>query len=107
VRVVEKVTPIMGAVSAVGTLACCLPVTGAALLGFGGIFGVMAQYQAWLLPISGICLALSGGFIWRTRRVCHRTSKISLVLLGFSTAVVVMVLAFPQTVAGFLTDWLS
>lgn len=106
-RLAEKVTPIMGAISAVGTLACCLPVTGVALLGFGGIFGAMAQYQTWLLPISGVCLALSGGLMWRTRRVCHRTSTISLVILGLSTAVVLMVLIFPQFVAGFLTDWLS
>ena len=106
-RIAEKVTPIMGAVSAVGTLACCLPVTGAALLGLGGVFGAMAQYQEWLLPISGVCLALSGGLIWRTRRVCKRTSKISLVILGLCTAVVLMVLVFPQIVAGLLTDWLS
>jgi hypothetical protein len=97
----------MGAVSAVGTLACCLPVTGAALLGFGGVFGAMAQYQEWMLPISVVCLVLSGGLIWRTRRVCHRTSKISLMILALSTAVVLMVLVFPQVVAGLLTDWLS
>jgi hypothetical protein len=107
VRLAEKVTPVMGAMSAVGTLACCLPVTGAALLGVGGIFGAMAPYQTWLLPISGVCLALSGGFMWRTRRVCHRTSKVSLVILGLSTAVVMMVLIFPQIIAGFLADWLS
>ena len=106
-RLAEKITPIVGAVSAVGTLACCLPVTGAALLGLGGVLGMMAQYQAWLLPISGVSFALSGGLIWRTRRVCHRTSKISLVILALSAAVVLAVLVFPQDVAGLLTDWLS
>jgi hypothetical protein len=106
-RVLEKVTPVLGAVSAVGTLACCLPITGAALLGFGGMLGAMAQYQTWLLPISGLCLALSGGLIWHSRRVCHRMSKTSLAILVFSTLVVLMVLVFPQDVAGLLTDWLS
>jgi len=106
-RVTEKVTPLVGAISAVGTLACCLPVTGAALLGLGGVLGVMAQYQAWLLPISGLSLALSGGLIWRSRRVCHRMSRLSLAILGLSTLVVLAVLVFPQDVAGLLTDWLS
>ena len=107
IRVAEKVTPVLGALSAVGTLACCLPVTGAALLGMGGLLGAMAQYQEWLLPMAGMCLLLSGGLIWRTRRVCHRTSKISIVILALSAAVVGLVVFFPQVVAGFLTDWLS
>ncbi len=106
-RLAEKVTPLMGAVSAVGTLACCLPVTGAALFGFGSVFGVLGQYQQWLLPASGLCLALSAGFMWRTRRVCNRTSKVSVAILAISTAVVLAVLLLPQVVAGFLTDWLS
>ena len=106
-RLAEKVTPVVGALSAVGTLACCLPMTGAALLGFGGVLGVMAQHQAWLLPISGLSLALSGGLIWRSRRVCQRTSKISLTILALSTLIVLAVLVFPQDVAGLLTDWLS
>lgn len=106
-RVTETLAPVLGAISAVGTLACCLPVTGAALLGFGGVFGAMAQYQTWLLPISGLCLVLSGGLIWRSRRVCGRTSKVSLAILALSTVVVLTVLFFPQDVAGLLADWLS
>ena len=106
-RVAEKIAPVLGAFSAVGTLACCLPLGGAALLGLGSVLGVMAQYQEWLLPISGLFLVVSGGLIWRSRRICHRTSKLSLVILMLSTAVVLLVVLFPQHVAGLLTDWLS
>lgn len=106
-RIAERITPVMGAVSAVGTLACCLPVTGAALLGFGGMLGAFAQYQEWMLPASGLCLVLSAGLMWRTRRICKRTSKISAAILALSTAVVIAVLMFPQIVAGLLTDWLA
>jgi cytochrome bd-type quinol oxidase subunit 2 len=107
VRIAENVTPIMGAVSAVGTLACCLPVSGAALLGLGGVLGAMAQYQEWLLPASGVCLVLSVGFMWRSRRVCNRTSKVSVAILAICTVIVLAVVLFPQVVAGLLTDWLA
>jgi hypothetical protein len=106
-RVVEKLAPVMAAVSAVATLACCLPLGGVALLGFGGILGVAAQYQSWLLPLSGGLLLVSGVLIWRARRLCQRTSRASVIILAASALVVVLVLAFPQLVAGFLTDWLS
>jgi len=107
VRITEKVTPVMAAVSAVSTLACCLPLGGAAAFGLGGMLGVAAQYQEWLLPISGVMLALGAGLTWRSRKVCHRTSKISLVILGLSTLVVLLVLFAPQLVSGFLADTLS
>ena len=103
----EKVTPVLAAVSAVATLACCLPVGGAAFLGLGGLLAAVGPYQQWLLPVSGVLLALGGTQIWRSRRRCQRTSKVSLIILVLSAAVVLLVLFFPQTVAGLLTDWLS
>lgn len=106
-RITEKVTPVLGALSAVATLACCLPIAGASMLGLGGLVGALGAYQAWLLPASGVLLAVGGVLIWRSRRVCHRTSKASLAILAASTIIVLLVLLFPQTVAGFLTDWLS
>jgi hypothetical protein len=107
VRVAEKVAPIMGAVSALGALACCLPLGGAAALGLGGLVGVAAQYQEWMLPLSGGLLALGVGLVWRSRRICHATSKWSLVVLAVSALVVLLVLIVPQTVVGFLADYLS
>jgi len=107
VRLAEKVTPVMGAVTAVGTLACCLPLGGAAAIGLGTVLGIAAQYQEWLLPISGVMIALGAGLTWRSRRVCQRTSKASLVILGLSLLVVMLVLLAPQAVSGFLADALS
>lgn len=106
-RLAEKVAPMMGAVSAVGALACCLPLGGAAAVGLGGVLGVAAQDQEWMLPFSGGMLALGAGLIWRSRKVCQRTSKASLVILGLSALVVLHVLVVPQTVIGFLTDCFS
>jgi cytochrome bd-type quinol oxidase subunit 2 len=107
VRVAERLMPVMAALSAVATLACCLPVGGAALLGVGGLLGVAAQYQAWLFPASGVLLAVGGILIWRSRRTCRRSSKVSLIILALSIVIVLTVLLFPQMVAGVLTDWLS
>ena len=106
-RVAEKVTPVIGAFSALATLACCLPVGGAAMLGMGGLLAVVGPYQQWLLPISGLLIGLGGAQIWRSRRVCKTTSKWSITILVASALVVLLVLLLPQTVAGLLTDWLS
>lgn len=106
-RIGERVAPVLAAVSAVGTLACCLPIGGVAFLGLGGLLAAAGRYQQWLLPAAGLLLAVGGGLIWRSRRVCQRTSKVSLVILGLSAAVVLLVTFFPQTVAGLLSDWTS
>jgi hypothetical protein len=106
-RIAERITPVLAVFSALGTLACCLPVGGAALLGLGGLLAALGPYQVWLLPAAGVLLLLGAVQIWRTRRICQRTSKVSLVILGVSAVVVLTVLLFPQAVAGWLTDWLS
>ena len=106
-RVVEKVTPLLGAVGALATLACCVPIGGAALLGLGGLLAAVAPLQEWLLPVSGLLVVAGGALMWRSRRICRTTSKASVAIFVVSAAVVLLVLIFPQTVAGLLTDWLS
>src|SRR5215510_7766752 len=106
-RVAERITPILAAFSALATLACCLPVGGVALLGLGGLLAALGPYQVWLLPAAGVLLLAGGVQVWRSRRVCQRTSKLSVAILAISALIVLFVLFFPQTVAGLLTDWLS
>lgn len=106
-RVTERTTPILAALSSLGMLVCCLPLGGAAFLGLGSVFAVLASYQQWLLPVSGLLLAVGGVQAVRTRRVCKRTSWLSVTILAVSSVIVALVAFFPQTVAGFLTDWLS
>jgi hypothetical protein len=106
-RVGERVTPVLAAISAVATLACCLPLGGAALLGIGGLLGALGRYQQWFLPASAVLLALGGAQMWRSRRACQRTSKLSVVILAVSAVIVLLVVLFPQTVAGLLTDWFA
>jgi hypothetical protein len=105
-RVTERLTPVAAAVSAVATLACCLPLGGAAFLGLGGVLAALGAYQQWLLPLSGVLLAIGSVQVWRTRRLCGRTSWLSVTILATSAVVVSLVAFFPQAVAGFLADWL-
>ena len=106
-RLAEKITPVAAATSALATLACCLPIGGASALGLGTVFASLAGYQAWLLPVSGLLLAVGGAQIWRTRRVCRTRSWTSLIILALSGAIVLLVWLFPQNLAGLLTDALS
>lgn len=109
-KVGETASPVLAAlsaVSAVGTLACCLPIAGASFLGLGGLFGALGAYQQWLLPASGVCLALGTAQVWHSRRVCHRTSWVSVTILALSAVIVLLVLFAPQTVSSALADWLS
>ena len=106
-RVGEKVTPILGAITALGTLACCLPVGGVAFLGLGGVLAALGPYQQWFLPASGVLLAIGSVQIWRSRRTCQRVSRVSVAILAISATILLLVLLFPQTVAGWLTDWSS
>ena len=84
-----------------------MPVGGVAFLGLGGVLGVAAQYQEWLFPISAVLLSVGGLLTWRSRRICQRTSKVSVGILVASAVVVLAVFFFPQGIAGVLADWLS
>lgn len=106
-RITERVTPVLAAVSAVATLACCLPIGGATLLGVGAALAAASRYQQWMLPLSGLLLVVGGAFSWRSRRICHRTSRVSVSILVVSGTVVALVWLFPQTIAGLFANWSS
>lgn len=104
-KVGERLTPMLAACSAVASLACCLPIGGASLFGLGTILVVAGTYQRWLLPLSAILLAAGVALVWRSRRLCHRTSKLSLGILALSAAIVLCIWLAPQAVAGLLAHW--
>jgi hypothetical protein len=104
----ERITPVAAALSALATLACCLP------LGIVGIAAasaslslVIERLRPWLLGLSVILLGLSAWQVYRSKSMCQRRSRGSVVLLWVSTLVVITVIVFPQWLAGLLADWLS
>lgn len=98
--------PIGAAATAVATLLCCLPFGFAAATAMAAVSTVVAERRAWFLGASVALLVLGVVQVARARRACVTRRAAPLVVLGVSTAVVVLVILFPQVVAGLMADWL-
>src|SRR5690242_14861672 len=102
----ERLTPVVAALSAVATLACCLPL---GILGSAAVSVALAaaveRLRPTLLGLSVVLLATAAWQVYRTRRACQRRSTTSIVLLWLCAAIVIIVIAFPQAIAGLVADW--
>jgi hypothetical protein len=105
-RVSERLAPVGAAVSALATLACCLPLGIAGAVGALGLSVVLASLQPWFIGLAVILLGVGVFQLYRAQKSCRRRSRLSLILLGLSAAVVIAVLAFPQTVAELMANYL-
>ena len=101
-KVLEKGVPAAAIVAALSTLACCVP------LGFLGAVG-LASMSVWVQPLRPWLLGTSAallcfGFVqlYFRKSVCVRRSTVSLVLFWIAVAVVVLVILFPQIIAGVI-----
>lgn len=86
--------------------ACCVP------LGFAGALGVLAvgslfdALQPWFVTAAALLLSVGVVQAYRARRVCHPgRRRFSLAVLACSGAIVLLVLFFPQFVAGVIADY--
>ncbi|HXB66651.1 MAG TPA: hypothetical protein VNY05_00290 [Candidatus Acidoferrales bacterium] len=102
-RATERCAPVAAALSALATLACCLPLGIAGAVGALGLSVALAALRPWLLGIAVVLLAVGLIQLYRGQRACRRRSRFSLILFGMSAAVVVGVLAFPQKAA----EWMA
>ena len=105
-KVVEQATPLVAAATALAAFACCVP------LGFAGAIGILALgslfdvLQPWFMTTAVTLLALSAWWSYRARRSCRtRGRRFSLAVLSLSATVVLLVLFFPQAVAGWIADY--
>jgi hypothetical protein len=103
---VEKIAPVAAAVSALATLACCLPIAFAAGTATAGLAVVAGSYRWWFLGASAALLVVGGVQLVRVRRACKTGGTGSMVSLGLSAAIVLLVVAFPQVIAGLIADWM-
>ena len=101
-RVTEKLTPVAAVISALATLACCLPLGIAGAVGALGLSVALEQARPWLTGIAVILLGVSGFQMYRGRKSCQQRSSLSLVLFGLCAAVVLAVMIFPQQLAALL-----
>jgi hypothetical protein len=98
-RVTERLSPVAAAMSALGTLACCLPFGIAGAVGALGLSIVLEALRPWLMGLAVVLLAISGFQMYRSGRSCRRRSRLSLALFGLSAAIVLGVILFPQALA--------
>ncbi len=80
--------------SALATLACCMPMSFAAAAGLAGVGVSLSRYRPWLLGASVVMLAV--GFIQ------HYRARWSSAILWAAAAIVLTNLIFPQWIAGLM-----
>lgn len=102
----EKVAPVAGAVGAVSTLLCCLPLGFAGAAALGSLGAIVMPYQSWLIGASVILVLVGVVQVARPQRTCRTRTAASLVILAGCAAVVLTVVLFPQVIAGIAADWL-
>jgi hypothetical protein len=100
-RIAGKLAPVAAAVSALATLACCLPLGIAGAAGALGLSVVAEPVRPWLMGLAVVLLGAGFVEMYRGRKMCRR-SGLHLVLLGLPAAVVLGVILFPQEFAELL-----
>jgi bacteriorhodopsin len=103
----EKIAPVAAALSALTTLACCLPIAFAAGTASAGLAMVASTYRWSFLGASVVLLAVGAVQLVQARRACRARGPAPPVFLGVSAAIVLLVVLFPQVVAGLLADWMQ
>lgn len=101
-RAVERTTPIAAIVAAFSSLACCLPF---GFVGAAGLLGASAHLQAmrpWLLAVSGVLLVIGFIQLYVRRNQCQRRSTLSVAIFWIATAIVLLLILFPQIAASIL-----
>jgi hypothetical protein len=102
----EKVAPVMAAVTSLVTIACCVPMGFAAAAVTASLGMAVAAYQPWFLGASVLLLLVGGLQLRQTQRACGTRSSSSVIVFGLSAVIVVLVVVFPDVIAGFLADWM-
>ena len=98
----EGVTPVAAIVAALSTMACCLPLSFLAAAGITGLGLRMQAFRPWF--VAGAILLLVIGFLqlYRRRDHCWRRSPASVALFWMATAIVLVVILFPQAIANLM-----
>ncbi len=104
-RVTERVAPVAAAMSALATLACCLPLGIAGAVGALGLSVALTALRPWLICFAVILLGVGLFQMYRGQRSCHRRSPLTLVLFSVSAVIVLGVMVFPQKVAELMASF--
>ena len=75
-RLTEKLTPVAAAMSALATLACCLPLGIAGAVGALGLSIALETLRPWLIGLAVILLGVSFYQMYRGRKSCQQPSRL-------------------------------
>lgn len=103
--------PVVSSMAALGSLvaavSCCLPVgTFLVAAGAAGAARILNPLRPWLFGVSIAALILGFVQAYGRSHCSLRRNPVSIGLLWISAALVLVMLLFPQAIAGFLADHL-
>ncbi len=101
-RVVERATPVAAVVAALTSLACCLPFSFVGAVGLLGAGTRLQVMRPWLVVGSAILLVVGFIQLYFRRNQCRKRSRLSVIIFWIATAIVIVLMVFPQIVATIL-----
>ncbi|HEY1216781.1 MAG TPA: DUF2703 domain-containing protein, partial [Bryobacteraceae bacterium] len=93
------IAPILATITALASIACCLPFGIAAALGSIGLSFYLEKHRGIVLTIATALLLLQVWQLYRQRKRFGKTSTVGKVVLGFSAIVVLVMIVAPDQVA--------
>jgi uncharacterized membrane protein YidH (DUF202 family) len=101
-RIAERTTPVAAVIAALSTLACCLPLGFVGAIGLAGLSVWAQTLRGWFLGLAITLLVVGFVQLYRGRNQCKKHSPLSIAMLWVATAIVLLVILFPQMIATLL-----
>ena len=96
--------PVAAAVTALSTLACCLPLSLGAAVGIAGLGLAIEPYRGWFVSAAFAFLTVGLFQLYRFKRLCRNSSRSGIVFFSLAAIIVLGVSLFPQAIAAVLAD---
>jgi len=101
-RIAERATPLAAVIAALSTLACCLPLGFVGAMGLAGLSVWAQSFRGWLLGLAVALLLVGFVQLYRGQSQCRKRSPLSIAMLWVATAIVLVIILFPQMIASLL-----
>ena len=99
-----KVMPVAAALTALSTLACCLPLSLTAAVAIASLNIALEPFRGWLIGISIVFLSVGAVQLYWFKRTCRKSSVSAIVVFGLAAIIVLSVSLFPQAIAVIVAD---
>jgi len=101
-RIAERATPLAAVIAALSTLACCLPLGFVGAMGLAGLSVWAQSFRVWFLGLAVVLLLVGFVQLYRGQSQCRKRSPLSIAMLWVATAIVLVIILFPQMIASLL-----